>query len=112
MLKLKWRVMKQNDIADTSVFIRDSKNPLDIVYQITLPYFKRTLEVDLKAIKSKEKMPVKSYHVCLVSKTSRNGVRKFYPEQCRELDGSSATGDISKANNFLLLLALIVYVWL
>ncbi|XP_048523505.1 protein artichoke [Dendroctonus ponderosae] len=109
MLKLKWRVMKQNDIADTSVFIRDSKNPLDIVYQITLPYFKRTLEVDLKAIKSKD-MPVKSYHVCLVSKTSRNGVRKFYPEQCRELDGSSATGDISKVNNCLLLLALIVYV--
>lgn len=90
-LKVKWRVMKQEDIADTSAFIRNLRDPLDIVFQTTLPYVKRVLEVDLdSAIKDTSKQ--ESYQICIVAKTSKNAVRKFYPEQCRDLDKATSGG--------------------
>ncbi|CAH1183023.1 unnamed protein product [Ceutorhynchus assimilis] len=86
VLKLKWRVMKPDDIADTSVFVRQVQNPANVVFQVTLPYYKRQLEIDIK-----EKLAMKELHdyqICILAKTSRSGFRKFYPEQCRDLDGS------------------------
>ncbi|XP_066142674.1 chaoptin [Euwallacea fornicatus] len=112
MLKAKWRVMKQDDIADTSLFIRNIQNPLDIVFQTTLPYFKRVLEVDLgQTIKANETLVEKSYQICIVAKTSKDSVRKFYPEQCRDLDKGAVSGCRSllyPANSRLLVVVAVV----
>lgn len=91
-LKVKWRVMKQDDIADTGAFIRNLRDPLDIVFQTTLPYFKRGLEVDLDSAIKKDTLKQESYQICIVAKTSKNALRKFYPEQCRDLDKATSGG--------------------
>lgn len=95
--------MKHDDIADTSIFIRDVKNPADLIFQTTLPYFQRVLEADVRQMLKSDKNSTKTYQICLLAKTSKNKARKFYPEQCRELNKSfTSSGNAFKANYLLL----------
>lgn len=95
--------MKHDDIADTSIFIRDVKNPADLVFQTTLPYFQRVLEADVRQMLKSDKNSTKTYQICLLAKTSKNKARKFYPEQCRELNKSfTSSGNAFNANYLLL----------
>ncbi|XP_050295565.1 toll-like receptor 3 [Anthonomus grandis grandis] len=111
VLKIKWRIMKHVDIADMSVFIRNVQDPLDIPFRETLPYFKRTLEVDLngKLKKNEENEEEKKYQVCVLAHTSKNVLRKFYPEQCRDLDKMLRSTGVSwmKSNIMLMVFSIL-----
>ncbi|KAJ8943742.1 hypothetical protein NQ314_009660 [Rhamnusium bicolor] len=85
IIKVKWRVMKHSDIADTNLFIRDVKDPQNIVFQTTLPYIKRTLEIDTTGSLGKKLKERAEYQICLLAKDSKNYVRNFYQEQCKYL---------------------------
>lgn len=88
--------MKHSDIADTTVFIRDVKDPQNVVFQETLPYLKRTLEIDTTGRLGKKLKVATDYQICLIAKDSNNFARKLYGEQCKDLRET-----ISGTNKFL-----------
>lgn len=85
ILKLLWSVVKNDDIADPYIFIREVKNPLNVLYSETIPYFKRKLEIDIgkgnltKIIKNKA-----DFEVCILARNSKAVVRKIFKQQCHD----------------------------
>ncbi|KAJ8958595.1 hypothetical protein NQ318_016316 [Aromia moschata] len=106
IIKVKWRVMKNFDIADTDIFIRDIKDPRNIVFQTTLPYFKRSLEIDITGGLGKKLSNPEEYQICLLAKESKNFVRGYYEEQCRILSETVSDGYLA-ASNFILILSVV-----
>lgn len=101
--------MKQADIADTDIFIRDTSNPKNIIFRKTLPYFKRVLEIDSSKdfdTKLKSDTP---YQICLLARDSKDVVRNFYQEQCKDLSStfSAATKVSTGAYAYLTVLLVI-----
>nr|XP_023012445.1 toll-like receptor 7 [Leptinotarsa decemlineata] len=82
--KVKWRVMKESDIADTEVIIRDMMNAQNLVFKATIPYFKRSLEIDSNKNFRKE-IKTGGYQICLLAKNSYNVINNFYEQQCKDL---------------------------
>ncbi|XP_018576955.1 protein artichoke [Anoplophora glabripennis] len=113
IFKVKWRVMKHSDIADTTVFIRDVKNPQDIVFQATLPYFKRSLEIDTTGKLGKKLQEATEHQICLVARDSKNFAKTFYQDQCKDLrETISGAPKYQQGVNFVcsfLLLHLLLY---
>lgn len=104
--KVKWRVLKNEDIADTYALVRDKGDPKTIVFQQTLPYFQRSIEMNVKKDLGGK---VKNYQICLLAKDSKGRNRGFYKEQCADLDKNKRS-DSSKlhyaGNNVILCLVL------
>ncbi|CAH0550427.1 unnamed protein product [Brassicogethes aeneus] len=110
-LKILWRVMKNADIADTYVFIRNVQNPENVVFETTLPYFKRKLEIPVPGNLTEETKLGREYQICLLAKDSKTFVRKFYAEQCRDLSDtfkSSAPGTFYPSNLLLTVLLCVI----
>ncbi|CAG9813618.1 unnamed protein product [Phaedon cochleariae] len=108
IFKIKWRVMKESDIGDTEIFIRENVNAaVDVVFHATLPYFKRSLDIDISKDFDKSVKNVKGLQICLLAKNSLGNVRSFYEEQCKDLSKSSSTRRM--ANSFCVFLLFIVF---
>ncbi|XP_030759456.1 protein artichoke [Sitophilus oryzae] len=108
ILRVKWRILKHDDIADTAVYIRQSNNSVNIPFQASLPYFQRVLEID---VKNKSKINLDSgtdYEICVLAKTSRNFLRKFYPDQCRNLKDTLNGGSTFSTDFLLFYMSLII----
>lgn len=107
-LKLKWRVIKNEDIADPYVVVRSKIDPNNIVYETTLPYFKRSIDIDLTNTNKNGSLPATGkaeFQICLLAKDSKTFVKKFYQSQCRDLDNSLGSGSVlSKQTSLLLIL--------
>lgn len=101
--------MKHSDIADTEIFIRDTTVTQNIIFQKTIPYFKRVLEINsAKDFDTKLKNDV-SYQICLLAKDSKNVVRHFYQEQCKDLSSTfSAANSISNGHNVYITVVLVI----
>ncbi|CAG9858326.1 unnamed protein product [Phyllotreta striolata] len=110
VLSAKWRVTKLSDIADTEVFIRDDKNGQNIVYKSTIPYFKRSLVIDFNKDIKKKLSKDRRYQICLLAKNSKNEIRNFYSEQCKDLSGKlSGSSRISSTILFNLLCLSVIF---
>lgn len=101
--------MKNADIADTYIFLRNIHQPSDkqIVYQVTLPYFKRSLEITAPGNITDDK-DVADYELCLLARNSNGLVRRFYKEQCKNLTESLTNG---KPTNFIISNQLVFTMW-
>lgn len=92
-IKLRWLVAKNEDIADTTVLLQDVKNPDNVPFEKTLPYFMRKLEIDLNTNITKQIQRGKvTYQVCLLAKNSKDVVRGYYSQQCKEIPRSLRSG--------------------
>lgn len=81
--------MKNEDIADPYIVVRNIKDPRRLAYEVTLPYFKRSLEIDvLGKLKEKKLENDTEYQICLLARDSKTFVRALQKEQCRELPKS------------------------
>lgn len=83
--------MKNDDIADPYVVIRNLKDAQkSAVYEATLPYFKRSLEIDIVSnlTRPSGKKGVE-YQLCVLARDSKTFIRGFNGEQCRVLPNSS-----------------------
>lgn len=90
---MKWLVAKNEDVADTRIVLQDVKDPENVPFEKTLPYFMRKLEFDLNANVTKQIQRGKvTYQVCLLAKNSKDGVRGYYSQQCREIPRSLRSG--------------------
>ncbi|GJQ76084.1 hypothetical protein Trydic_g1836 [Trypoxylus dichotomus] len=88
-LKMKWRVLKNDDIADTYVVIRNIKNPSLYIYETTLPYTQRSFELN-NTLTTKLQATGRKYHVCIIALDSKTSVKSLYPPQCRDITQSSS----------------------
>lgn len=110
-MRIKWRVLKNDDIGDTFVIIRDTNDTNRIIYQKTLPYFKRALEIHLKNELNIDvnKMKHENYQICLIAKDSKNENRGFYKEQCKTINNNSNDSTIIYPNCVIYYLLLLFY---
>lgn len=105
-MKLKWRVLKNEDIADLKVIIRDKANPNNIIYEKILPYFKRSIEIDTKTTIKQNG----NFQICLIAKDSKDINRGFYKEQCKEMNNKSSDSNKIYVNNVIcFVLAILLY---
>ncbi|XP_063905507.1 protein artichoke isoform X1 [Zophobas morio] len=98
-LKVKWRVLRNDDIADPYVVVRNIKDPRSIAYEVTLPYFKRSLEIDVGANLTRQKGNDTEYQICLLARDSKTFIRGFHKEQCKPFPNSDTRG---RANHVIL----------
>lgn len=102
--------MKNEDIADTFVIIRDVKDYKKLIYQNTLPYFRRALEIHLKNEVNIDINDSKNkYEICLIAKDSRNSNRGFYKEQCKEIKNKSNAASKIYFDNVICILLIAAY---
>lgn len=94
---------KNEDIADPYVVIRNKNKQDDVAYEVTLPYFKRKLEIDLKSNLSRRIEGEEEYQICLLAKDSKTFVRRFYAEQCRDLSGDLSGSSLRVTTSVILL---------
>ncbi|KRT84170.1 hypothetical protein AMK59_2417, partial [Oryctes borbonicus] len=88
-LKMRWRVVKNDDIADTYVVIRNIKNPSLYIYETMLPYTQRSFELN-NTLTSKLQATGRKYHVCIIALDSKASVKSLYQPQCRDITQSSS----------------------
>lgn len=82
--------MRNEDIADPYIVVRNIKDPGRLAYEVTLPYFKRSLEIDVSGKLGEKKLKNDTeYQICLLARDSKTFVRALQKEQCRELPRSS-----------------------
>lgn len=99
--------MRNDDIADPYVVVRNIKNPRSIVYEVTLPYFKRSLEIDIAANLMRQKGNDTEYQICLLARDSKTFIRGFHKEQCRDLPKSSGP---QRGPNYVILGTFILFI--
>lgn len=104
---VRWRVMKNDDIADAYVFIRNVKMPQKVVFEATLPYFKRKLETIVPGNLSEDLKLGAEYQICLLAKDSKTFVRGIYQEQCRDLSETFKSSTTSYKSNLEVLLLIV-----
>lgn len=108
---MKWLVAKNEDIADTTVLLQDVKNPENVPFENTLPYFMRKLEFDLNANITKQIQRGKvDYQVCLLAKNSKDAIRGYYSQQCRQIPRSLRSGAGKIDNSWLMMFAVLLTV--
>lgn len=101
--------MKNSDIADTDVFIRDISDPQKIIFRKTVPYFKRALLIDSSKDFDVKFKSEASYQICLLAKDSNYVVRNFYQEQCKDLSSVfSAANKVSNKSYIYLTVLLVI----
>lgn len=109
---LKWYVTNNEDIADPYIIIRDTANPQYTVYETTLPYFKRSLEIPTKGNLSKDIRNSKGdIEICLLARDSKTDVRGWNKHQCKDIPRKSAlTSGVSRevGNSFTILSGLLL----
>lgn len=88
---MKWRVLKQADIADTDIIIRDISDVRNVIFRNTVPYFKRSWEINLSQEFDKKLKNDASYQICLLARDSQGFVRSFFQEQCKDLSSKFST---------------------
>lgn len=100
------------DIADPYIIIRDTANPQYTVYETTLPYFKRSLEIPTKGNLYKDIQNSKGdIEICLLARDSKTDVRGWNKHQCKDIPRKSAlTSGVSRGlgNSFTVLCGLLV----
>lgn len=84
---MKWRVVKNDDIADVYLVVRKLKNPSSYIYETTLPYNQRSFELN-KTLTTKLQATGREYHVCLIALDSKASVKNLYPPQCKDITQS------------------------
>lgn len=83
---------KNVDIADTYVVIRDVNRPQKALYTKTLPYFQRSVDINIVGEKLDEiKAGVDDYEICVLARNSKAIVRGFYKRQCRNIPANLAS---------------------
>lgn len=88
---MKWYVTSNEDIADPYIIIRDTADPSNTVYETTLPYFRRSFEVDTSGKLGKDIENSQGHiEICLLAKDSKTDVRSWHGKQCREIPKHSA----------------------
>lgn len=87
---MKWRVVRNDDIADPYIVVRNIKDPGNIAYEVTLPYFERSFQIDMAANITRRKRNDAEYQVCLLARDSKTFIRGFHMEQCKSLPKNSA----------------------
>ncbi|KAF2906149.1 hypothetical protein ILUMI_00029 [Ignelater luminosus] len=94
ILKIAWGVVKNDDIADPFVVIRDIKNPQNTIFSRTLPYFKRKLEVDIvkENITHLKNSKRGEYEICILARNSKASVRSLYKDQCKDISDQVTAG--------------------
>ena len=92
-------MLRNDDIADPYVVVRNIKDPRSIAYEVTLPYFKRSLEIDVGANLTRQKGNDTEYQICLLARDSKTFIRGFHKEQCKPFPNSDTRG---KANHVIL----------
>lgn len=100
MIKIKWLIVKNDDIADPYILVRSSKRPQEILYQKTVPYIQRSLEISVSELQAKIPRAGSGasntndnstgnaqddYEVCVLARDSRTAVRSLNKQQCRAL---------------------------
>lgn len=93
--------MKQSDIADTDIIIRDISDPRKVIFRKTVPYFKRIFEINSFEIfdgKLKNDAP---YQICLLARDSQGIVRNFYQDQCKDLSSTISTASVVSYHSYL-----------
>lgn len=110
-MRIKWRVLKNDDIADTFVIIRNRTDSNKIIYQKTLPYFKRALEIHLKNELNIDINQINGdyYQICLIAKDSKNINRGFFKEQCKSINDQSNDSILIYPNYVIYYLLLLFY---
>lgn len=79
------------DIADPYIIIRDTSNPVATVYETTLPYFQRSLEIDTTGkIGQDIEHAGGTVQICLLAKNSKTDVRAWHGKQCRDVPKHAA----------------------
>ncbi|XP_060534843.1 toll-like receptor Tollo isoform X1 [Cylas formicarius] len=111
MLRMKWRVMKNEDIADVYLVVRNANSPLEVLYQTTLSYSQRKFETVVADQLRSNDVLHNTYQLCLLAKNSKDAVRKFYGEQCRDLDGSALSGGGNRVEPYLSVVLVVAIVF-
>lgn len=102
-MKIAWGVVKNDDIADPFVVIRDIRSQ-NTVFSRTLPYFKRKLEVDIvkENMTNLKNSKRGEYEICVLARNSKALVRSFYRDQCRDISDQVAAGASRVVMNFVI----------
>lgn len=108
-VKIRWLVAKNEDIADTTVLLQDVKNPDSIPFENSLPYFMRKLEFELNTNITKQIQRGKvTYQVCLLAKNSKDFVRGYFSQQCKEIPRSLRSGAEKLRNSCVTMFAVLI----
>ncbi|XP_017768365.1 PREDICTED: insulin-like growth factor-binding protein complex acid labile subunit isoform X1 [Nicrophorus vespilloides] len=87
-IKVKWLVVKNEDIGDPYIIIQNTRQPDKLLYENTLPYFKRSVEIDVANLSASEEvapLDFSEFQLCVLARDSRAFVRNNYKEQCKDL---------------------------
>lgn len=105
---MRWRVVKNDDIADTYVVIRNIKNPSLYIYETTLPYTQRSFELNT-TLTTQLQSAGRKYHVCIVALDSKDTVKSLQPSQCKDITQSISAG--IKGSNVVVSVMLFISVY-
>ncbi|XP_022909438.2 protein artichoke [Onthophagus taurus] len=104
-LRVKWRVMKNEDIGDTYLVVRKTNSPSTVVFEATVPYFQRSFMFDNKWTRKFLGERIEN-EVCLIALDSKSIVRNLYQEQCKGVIESR--GNAVVINNVVILQVVLV----
>lgn len=94
------------DIADTRVVLQDKKKPENILYETTLPYFKRSLEIDIGTNLTRQIQKGRTeYQICLLATDSKTFVRGLYNQQCKPIPRNLKSAAAKTGSNYVLMTA-------
>ncbi|XP_018333196.1 toll-like receptor 7 isoform X1 [Agrilus planipennis] len=77
-LILRWRILKNEDIANSRIIIKKRNDPLMVVYEEEVPYYQRKIIVPSKYLQFNDET-----EICILAKDSRGLLRGFYEQQCQ-----------------------------
>lgn len=112
---MKWYVTSNEDIADPYIIIRDTSNPGEVVYETTLPYFRRSLEIDTKGKLGDDiEHAGGGVQICLLAKDSKTDVRAWHGKQCKEIPKQAALTSASSPlhGNIIVFVMILAVKWL
>lgn len=100
--------MKNGDIADTEIIIRDTSAQQNIIFRQTVPYFKRILEIDSSKDFDRKLKTDSAYQICILAKDSKDIIKNFYQEQCKDLSTKFSTASLVSYNTYIDLTVILV----